>query len=184
MSQELDDMDSESLEVNPLGNLELFRGLSAAEIREILHTGERRTFEPGEVVFTEGQSAHSMFVIETGELEVKSRGEADEPVVLAQLGAGSIVGEMAILDGFSLRSATVAAVSDVSAFELTREAFTALRDGQSHAAYKLILNLARILGERRRRADARVAEVFQDPSKHIDAFESQVHDMLGRLKKV
>lgn len=184
MSQELDDMDAESQEVSPFRNLELFRGMDAYEIRELLHATEPRAFEPGMTLFREGETAHSMFIVEAGELEVKSRGEADEVVVLAHLGASNIVGEMAILDGISLRSATVEAVSEVSVFELTRDAFDELRDANSHAAYKLILNLARILVERRRRTDARVAEVFADPRKHIDAFETQVHDLLGRLRKV
>jgi hypothetical protein len=43
--------------------------------------------------------------------------------------------------------------------------------------------LARILGERRRQTDARVEEVFEDPAQYLDSFETQVHEMLGRLKK-
>jgi len=183
MSDGLEEVEAQSMAASPFDNVELFHGLDADELREILHACERRTFEPGDVLFSEGDSAESMFLVEAGELEVRGRGDADEDVVLAVLGAGSVAGEMSILDGISLRSATVKTIADVAAFELTRDVFTELRDARSHAAYKLILNLARILGERRRRTDTRVAEVFADPKKHIDAFEAQVHDLLGRLKK-
>jgi len=183
MSDGLDEVDSESMAASPFHNVELFQGLDADELREILHACERRVFQPGDVLFAEGESATSMFLVEAGELEVRARGDADDDVVLAVRGAGSVVGEMSILDGFSLRSATVKTIAEVAAFELSRDVFTQLRDQQRHAAYKLILNLAKILGERRRRTDTRVAEVFADPSKHIDAFEAQVHDLIGRLKK-
>ncbi len=183
MSDGLEEVSAESMAVSPFDNVELFRGLDADELREIIHACERRVFQPGEVLFSEGEPAESMFLVEAGELEVRSRGDADDEVVLAVLGAGNVVGEMSILDGISLRSATVKAIAEVAAFELTRDVFTELRNERSHAAYKLILNLARILGERRRRTDTRVAEVFADPKNHIDAFEAQVNDLLGRLKK-
>ena len=58
-----------------------------------------------------------------------------------------------------------------------------MREKKRHSAYKLILNLAATLGERRRQADARVWEVFENPAQHIDGFESQLHDMIARMKK-
>lgn len=184
MSDGFEEVEAESTVASPFDNVELFKGLDADELREILHACERRTFEPGELLFSEGEPAESMFLVEAGELEVRSRGEADDDVVLAVLGAGSVVGEMSILDGISVRSASVQTIAEVTAFELTRDVFTKLRAQKSHAAYKLILNLAQILGERRRSTDARVAEVFADPRKHIDTFEAQVNDLLGRLRKV
>ncbi len=160
----------------------LFRGMSDEEVREIVRTSDARVLTAGEALFQQGEVAAALYIVESGELEVRAQGLLGEEVVLAMLGAGTVVGEMAILEG-SPRSATVEALSDCRVFELSREAFEALREDRSRAAYKLILNLAQTMGERRRKTDARVEEVFRDPKQHIEAFENQVHDMLGRLRK-
>ncbi len=164
--------------------LELFEGLDSHEVREITRACERRTFEAGDVLFEQGDPAESLYMIENGELEVRAVGEqVGEEVVLAVLGSGTVVGEMAILEGTNPRSATVEVLSDTQAFVLSRKSFNKLREARRPVAYKLILNLAHIMGDRRRQTDKRVAEVFDDPATHIDAFESQVHEMLGRLRK-
>lgn len=164
--------------------LDLFEGLDSNEVREITRACDRRTYQAGNVLFEQGDEAKSLFLIENGELEVRAVGEqVGEEVVLAILGSGTVVGEMAILEGTNPRSATVEVLSETQAFVLSRDNFNKLRDARRPVAYKLILNLAHILGDRRRQTDKRVAEVFDDPATHIDSFESQVHEMLGRLRK-
>jgi CRP-like cAMP-binding protein len=160
----------------------LFRGMSDEEVREIVRTSNVRTLRAGDALFRQGEQAEALYIVENGELEVRAQGTLGEEVVLAMLGAGTVVGEMAILEG-TPRSATVEALSDVRVFELARADFEALRAERSRAAYKLILNLAQTMGERRRQTDARVEEVFRDPAQHIEAFENQVHDMLARIRK-
>lgn len=160
----------------------LFRGMSDDEVREIVRTSKSRLLKAGEALFNQGETASALYIVEYGELEVRAQGALGEEVVLAMLGSGTVVGEMAILEG-SPRSATVEALSDCRVFELSREDFEALRENRSRAAYKLIMNLAQTLGERRRQTDARVEEVFKDPSQHIENFENQVHDMLARIRK-
>ena len=105
-----------------------------------------------------------------------------EDIVLAVLGSGTIVGELALIDG-GPRSATVEALGDCDIYRLTRESFDALRAARNPAAYKVILNLASTVDARRRQTEARINEVFEDPAQHIDQFEGQVHDMLARLRK-
>lgn len=70
--------------------------------------GHRRRFDAGERVFTENELGDTAYFIESGGLEV-SRGEGDNLVVLAQLGPGEIIGEMALIDS-APRSATVQAI--------------------------------------------------------------------------
>ena len=160
----------------------LFRGLSTEEVREIVRVCEQRSFEAGEFVFTQGDKARALYMVQSGELQVSATTDFGGDLVLAQLGPGAVVGEMALLEG-GLRSASVEALSKCVAFELSHEAFTALRAKRRHAAYKLILNLAVTLGDRRRHADARVWEVFENPAQHIDSFELQLNELMARLRK-
>lgn len=160
----------------------LFRDLSTEEVREIVRVSEQRAIAAGDLLFEQGDEARALYMIQSGELEVRATSPFADEVVLAHLGPGAVVGEMALLEGGS-RSATVEALSDCTVFELSHDAFNALRSRKRHAAFKLILNLARTLGARRRQADARVFEVFDNPAQHIDSFESQLHDMLARMRK-
>lgn len=181
---EISDMESESIAETVFDNLEIFQGLNSREIRQLLRASEPVSFGAGETLFDEGDPADAMYLVESGELEVRTSSGVDDDVVLAQLGAGSVVGEMSILEGDTKRSASVIALCDVQAFRLTRDAFQKLRVVRNRAAYRLILNLAEILADRRRKSDARLNEVFSDPASHIDEFEAQVHDLLARMHKV
>ena len=61
---------------------------------------------PGEALFTEGDSGACMYIVRSGAVRV-STGTTE----LEQLGPGSILGEMALIEE-TLRSATVTAVSE------------------------------------------------------------------------
>jgi CRP-like cAMP-binding protein len=161
---------------------ELFEGLTPEEVREIIHVSERRSLEADEWLFEQGDDAEALFVVDEGDLEVISRTEVGEEVVLAQLGSEAVVGEMSIIGG-GTRSASVVARSETELFRLSREAFQSLRDQDRPAAYKIIVRLAKTLGDRRRRTDARIQEVFDDPAEHLEQFEEQVHEMLGQIRK-
>ena len=174
--------DSVSEVTSVFANIAFFKGLSGEELGEIVHACEQIQVGPGEVLFEQGDQADALFIVGHGELEVIGRSQMGEKVVLAVLGQGTVVGEMSLLEG-GPRSATVRSVSECDIFRLDRKTFEELREERSKAAYKVILGLAATLGERRRQTDARIQEVFDDPASHIDSFESQLHEMLGRFRK-
>ena len=160
----------------------LFQGLTPEEVREIIHVSEHLVLPEGESLFEQGDPARAMYVVAKGRLQVTSRTKVGEEVVLAELEKGTVVGEMSIIGGGS-RSASVAAMAESELFRLSRDAFESLRSQDRPAAYKIIVRLARMLGDRRRRTDARIQEVFEDPSEHLEDFEEQVHEMLGQIRK-
>jgi EAL domain-containing protein (putative c-di-GMP-specific phosphodiesterase class I) len=69
----------------------------------------RIELRPGEVLFREGDDPTTAFLIESGTLRITADREGT-PVLLSDLGAGALVGEMAVLDD-SRRSATATAVN-------------------------------------------------------------------------
>lgn len=162
---------------------EIFEGLTPEEIREIVHIAEYITLDAGDLLFEQGGTSEAMYIIAEGRLEVRRHTNIGEEVVLAELGRGTVVGEMSIIGEGGERSATVEALSSADLYSVSREAFDSLRDQYRPAAYKIILRLAEVLGDRRRRADARIRDVFEDPDEHLDDFEEQVHEMLGSIRK-
>lgn len=163
------------------GQSELFSGLTQDEVREIVRASEQVSIEPGQYFFQQGDAADALYIVSSGELEVRATSPAGEEVVLAMLGSGAVVGEMSLIGG-GPRSASAKALSQCQTFRLTQAAFTQLRAARKRSAYKVILQLASTIGERRRQTEARIQEVFDDPESHIDLFEHQLNDMLGRLR--
>jgi CRP/FNR family transcriptional regulator, cyclic AMP receptor protein len=85
---------------------------------------ERKTFQAGDKIFKEGEDGNLAFVLQSGEVEiVKHVGEKNE-LVLASVGVGGIIGEMALLDN-SNRMATARASIGGAAIVITRQMFEA-----------------------------------------------------------
>lgn len=171
------------LEVEHLfGASPIFDGLNQEEIRELINVAQKRALSAGEALFSQGETAQALYLIQSGEVQVRASAPAGEDVVLAVLGSSTVVGELALIDG-GPRSATVEALGDCAIYQLAREDFMRLRKAMSPAAYKVIMNITRTVEARRRQTEARISEVFDDPAQHIELFASQVHDMLARLRK-
>ncbi|NQV84722.1 MAG: EAL domain-containing protein [Rhodospirillales bacterium] len=80
-----------------------------------------RTFSAGEEIFRIGDRGRHAYFIESGEVEV-SIPNNEEIIVIAELGAGEIFGEMSMIDD-APRSATVTAKVDTEVIEIQRSRF-------------------------------------------------------------
>ncbi len=79
------------------------------------------TFVPGDTLLKEGDTAAAAYLIESGNVEVSKMVDGRR-IVLNTLGAGAIVGEMALIDK-SPRSATVSATSKTVALIIDQKVF-------------------------------------------------------------
>ena len=71
-----------------------------------------------EVILKQGDSGDSILIVESGNLEIYvAHGDKGEQVKVAELPAGAVIGEMALLTG-DARTATVKAACDVTVFEV------------------------------------------------------------------
>ncbi len=77
-------------------------------------------FEPGELVFREGDTGDRLYIVLKGRAEVLMSARPDGPV--AHLGAGSYFGEMALL-GSGRRNATVRCVEPMNVLTLSKRDF-------------------------------------------------------------
>ena len=85
----------------------------------------REYFEPGQVIFREGDRGDWLYVVTEGEVEVVKSvpGHGEQPV--RRLGAGECFGEIALVSDRA-RSATVRAVTATNLLAIDREAFQAM----------------------------------------------------------
>jgi len=85
----------------------LFAGLPSDALESLVENLSLAHLEPGEVLFHEGDAGDALYVIVEGEVSVQAEGPPR--VEMARLGAGSFIGEVALMTD-QPRSATVTAV--------------------------------------------------------------------------
>lgn len=127
----VDDTTSEELEASRerpsqqlIEDSQLFKALDLDERQNLFDTGERVTFEPGEIILKEGEEGDSFYLIDDGEVEVSTTAEG-KTVTLAELKRGDIFGEVTAFSG-KPRTATVAAASLVDVIRFKNEELKAL----------------------------------------------------------
>jgi NADH dehydrogenase len=85
----------------------------------------REHFEPGEIVFRQGDLGDRLYIIEKGEVEVMKEEEGGAEKVLAKLGPGQCFGEMALVSD-APRMATVRPLTGLDVLTIQRGAFRTL----------------------------------------------------------
>ena len=102
----------------------IFAGVPAAAMVAMGIRGTPKMFSAGTTLMEQGDPGSAMYVILDGRVRVeRQRSDLGEPLVLAELGPGQVVGEIAVLDG-EPRSATVTAVEETQTMELTADVLT------------------------------------------------------------
>jgi len=105
----------------------LFPRLSDAKLEWLAQRGERRTFQPGEVLYEHGVRDAPFYVIESGLVEFIDR-KPGKDVYIAQADSRTFIGDIAVFTGEPTISACVAVdPTDVIVFERA-----ALRDMVAH----------------------------------------------------
>ena len=132
----------------------LFAGIAAPELDQIATHATERRFGVGEMIFRRGDPGSSMIVLVQGRLRVGATSAEGRELTIGLLGPGSVLGDMAVLDG-KPRSADVVAMAPGLALILERgTVLPFLKDRP-----ELLLRMLHILCERLRRADAALEDL-------------------------
>ncbi|NVK33943.1 MAG: Crp/Fnr family transcriptional regulator [Rhodobacteraceae bacterium] len=114
------------------------------------------TVSAGTILFESGDPGNGCYFIQEGSMKVFMLSADGDEQLLAVLGAGDVVGELALLDGRS-RSATVSALKESKLAFLEKATFDRFAD-ENPAVYRHML---KIVGKRLRHAnDALAARSF------------------------
>jgi voltage-gated potassium channel len=116
----------------------LFEHCSRRDLKRIARLASERTVDAGFELISEGEPGDAFYVVVEGEIEVRRRGRR-----VARLGAGSFVGEIALLSR-SPRTATVTAATPLRVLAITGNDFVDLLDSLP----ELWLKVARALADR------------------------------------
>ncbi len=151
--------DEESLLKEP----EIFRNLSPDQIREIVGIARRVSFGAGATIMKEGDIGDTMYIMMEGTVEVVKSlilGDFDDEQetvsnkVFTRLDASdhAVFGEISLLEA-QKRTATIRAVTDCTLYEIRKDDFLSLAEGDCALGFRILLNLARIVSTRLRKSD-------------------------------
>lgn len=99
-------------------------------------SGSNRVYRPGDTIIRQGQTDDCMYFIEAGSVEILQERNGSE-VQFATVGAGDVVGEMAILES-GVRSATVRALTETRVLVLDKASFLRRVHEEPSLAYRLM----------------------------------------------
>ena len=132
-----------------LARVPVFENLDHAELGLVKSMVHLRRYQPGEVVFTEGQPGTGMYVIVSGHVNVVLNYRRADEIVLARLGEADFFGEISLLDE-SPRSALAVAVEATDLAGFFRSDLLDLIEKNPRLGNKVLLGLAEVLGTRLR----------------------------------
>jgi glutaminase len=143
-----------------LAQIEVFRGLSRADLKLLEGIARPFVYEPGQTILREGDPAQLFFVIATGGASVRLRLDDGSSVRVASLGPGSTLGEMALLDG-KPRSADVVADERTVCYGFSVDEVRAIEAEAPQVYSTVLLNIAADLAERLRGANNEIRALKQ-----------------------
>ena len=112
------------------------------ELAAKLLVGERTiTLREGQTLFERGDAGDGCYWLRRGVLAVLITSANGEQRILALLGAGAVVGEIAMIDGLP-RSATIQAVRDCELTFVSRAAFTEMMSRHPELYRDIVMTLA------------------------------------------
>jgi voltage-gated potassium channel len=115
-----------------ISRVPLFAELDATEISDVMELLRAQVAEAGEVILRAGDSAHSMYFIAAGEVDIAIKGKKEH----VRLGVGQFFGEVAVLRR-TRRSATVTALTRTNLLVLDAHDLHALMQRDPRVATRI-----------------------------------------------
>lgn len=150
--------------------------LSEHEAMTVVGFMQPHRYAEGTVIIRQGDATDTGFMVLVleGEITVETvAASRTEPVTITVLGPGSLIGEMALVDG-GARSASCVAISDVKCAVLTRDALETLIRQEPLTAAKLMTAVAQRLAERLRDSGHKL-RVY---SQLVQTMQDEIHSLM------
>lgn len=134
---------------NERGTGRLFAELSPEDVQKIIAVCEKRMLLAGEILFQEGDSGETVWIIQSGRVDIYKNIRGDIDRTLASLGSGEVIGEMGFID-HSRRSAGARTTEPTEFLVLSQSSFQQIEQACPTLAARFYRNIATTLSERLR----------------------------------
>jgi CRP/FNR family cyclic AMP-dependent transcriptional regulator len=156
--------------VELLGRVPVFSTLEHDDLKRIAQLAVPRAFEPGQIVFREGDASDTCYIVRSGRARAVREHSDGRTITLATFGSGDIFGELAMFED-ERRSATVEAVQRTSVVAVLGPDMRRLMAEHPEIAIRLVV----ALGRRLRETNERLAK------QSFQTVQSRVAVVLGDL---
>jgi len=160
--------------VEALSGVEIFRSLSEEELEKLAARLKYAPFTAGETMTRQGAVAHWLYILTSGEAEVRVRGPDGLEETVARLRAPTFFGEMALLTG-EPRTSTVIATSEAECYRLDRDGFQQIVQERPGIAAEVSAIVAR------RRVELDSAREHLDHEAKERRVQEKTGQLLGRI---
>jgi CRP-like cAMP-binding protein len=135
-----------------------FRGMKEHQLRTIVESATVVRFEPGEVIFEEGEPAHRFYLIRTGRVALQLVSYRIEPLTLLTLEEGNIIGWSWLFPPYRWKF-TAKALDVTRAISLDGSSLRVRCDEDHDLGYELMKRFAQIIDNRVEAFSAHFVEV-------------------------
>ncbi len=142
--------------------ISLFKDLTPDKGRKVFNILRKVTFSANEIIMKEGDVGDTMYIMLEGTVEVAKSlvigavedEDMEKNKVFTRLEGKhhAVFGEIALLEELK-RTATIKAITDCVLYEIKKDDFLKLAATDYELGYRILLNLARIVSTRLRKAD-------------------------------
>jgi CRP/FNR family transcriptional regulator len=146
--------------VELLGGVPVFSTLVPEDLERIAQFAVPREFEPGEVVFREGDASDTCYIVRDGRARALRTHSDGRTLTLATFGPGDIFGELALFED-ERRSATVEAIELTSAVAVLGPDMRRLMSEHAEISARLVIALGRRLRETNERLSRQSFQTVQ-----------------------
>jgi CRP/FNR family transcriptional regulator, cyclic AMP receptor protein len=143
-----------------LGRVPVFSTLVQSDLERIAGLSVPRRFQPGEVVFREGDASDTCYVVREGRARAIHEHGDGRTLTLATFGPGDIFGELAMFED-ELRSATVEAIEPTSVVAVLGPDMRRLMTEHPEISMRLVVALGRRLRETNERLSRQSFQTVQ-----------------------
>ncbi len=164
-------MSSEIDKIQFLRQVSLFRSLSDKALLDLSAITIEQTIPAKTIVFKEGDRGDALYIVKNGKVNILKRNSAGIDSVLATLGKGAVIGDMAIIDE-QPRSASVATIQESVFLIITKDDFRNLLGEIPEISFQIL----KMTTERLRATNIHL--------KELETSTNQMEDVIRVITKI
>jgi CRP/FNR family transcriptional regulator, cyclic AMP receptor protein len=144
-----------------LRGIPLFGGLDDGGLGALTELLEERTFRSGSVVCGQGETHRTLYVVRRGSIVTRKTAPNGTTIKVVRLGRGEFFGETSLVEIHPCDTSFIAD-DDATLYALTARNLYSLYQQDAQAYLMVVMNIARELSRRLRRAEDRICEMAEE----------------------
>ena len=143
-----------------ISQVEILKGLSREQRQQIRGLGRTEHFDPAVGIFTEGEDAHKLYVVEEGRVAVESRVVRGMQLPITIVYRSQAFGWSALVPPYTY-TASVTTLSRTRILAIERESLLAMMQSEPSVGFTIMQNIACIVASRLRTLEQELASLLQ-----------------------